>query len=461
MLINYNGESKVIKRICELLNTMSNVNFEVVAELPTVDISTSTIYLVPKSTAGQDNIYDEYINTDGTSAGWELIGDTEVDLSNYYTKAETDALIPTDFVPKSTGGTFEDNIKVEKTNTGTSNVNSVLIAGNNKAVGTLGNSRGALQLHDQNGKFTNLFPSDNANNLTYYLPKDKPNNSVLAIVGEAVDWASNGILGAKNRLPFPYYQMNGTVRSIPYSAQADGGYRFNGTNNSSTNRAYIYMNSQTFSDALRIGGKYIVSFSGTGTGLDKIYLRVTKNVNGTRTSFSGDIALGEDKELEFVDDGNTRYDLEFAILPSATVDCYVYPLVRLAEDKDNTYRPYAMTNKELTDEKIGKWQDLGNWNTTSVGSSMSYSDKYDEFLIRIVGTTYSLDVHILNIAGVITGASGRIYRNYYQSDSQNYMAVNVGLTFGIDTIIFALETGTEEVINGSSQSIQQIRTFAR
>ena len=93
MLINYTGESKVIGRICELINTMTGVNFEVVQTLPTTDISTSTIYLVPKSDPGAENIYDEYINTDGTSAGWELIGDTEIDLSDYYTKTETDDLL--------------------------------------------------------------------------------------------------------------------------------------------------------------------------------------------------------------------------------------------------------------------------------------------------------------------------------------------------------------------------------
>ena len=70
MLINYTGESKVIQRICELINTMTGVNFEVVQTLPTTDISTSTIYLVPKSDPGAENIYDEYINTDGTSAVW-------------------------------------------------------------------------------------------------------------------------------------------------------------------------------------------------------------------------------------------------------------------------------------------------------------------------------------------------------------------------------------------------------
>lgn len=198
-LIEYNGESKVIKRICELLDTMSGINFEVVQTLPLVDISTSTIYLVPKQTAQTDNIYDEYINTDGTSQGWELIGTTEIDLTNYVqfsdlstvaTSGDYDDLIdkptiPTDFVPKSTGGTFDGNVNIIKANSGTSNVNSVFSLGNDKAVGVTGNTRGAIQLYDQNGKFTNLFPSDNANNLSYFLPNDKPNNSVLATTDEA------------------------------------------------------------------------------------------------------------------------------------------------------------------------------------------------------------------------------------------------------------------------------------
>lgn len=199
-LIRYNGDSKVIKRICELLNTMSGVNFVVVQTLPTTDISTNTIYLVPKQEVGTDNIYDEYINTDGTSQGWELIGTTEIDLSNYYTKTETDDLlddkadigdIPTDFVPKSTGGVFEGNVEIVTANSGTSNVNSRFRLGNNKAVGTVGNTRGVIQIFDQNGNYTNIFASDNESSGNIYLPKDKPNNSVLAITDDIPDELSD------------------------------------------------------------------------------------------------------------------------------------------------------------------------------------------------------------------------------------------------------------------------------
>lgn len=71
------------------------LNMEVVESLPEEGISTTTFYLLPKETAEEKNVYDEYINTDGTTSGWELIGgiSTSIDLSNYYSKSETDALV--------------------------------------------------------------------------------------------------------------------------------------------------------------------------------------------------------------------------------------------------------------------------------------------------------------------------------------------------------------------------------
>jgi len=87
----------VLAQALQMLNTtISGLNFincVVVQALPTTDISTTTIYLVPKNPSQTDNLYDEYINLTGTSAGWEKIGDTEIDLSGYYTSAEVDDLL--------------------------------------------------------------------------------------------------------------------------------------------------------------------------------------------------------------------------------------------------------------------------------------------------------------------------------------------------------------------------------
>ena len=68
-------------------NAISNVNsfdVAVVQELPTQDISTHTIYLVPK--IGETNdVYDEYIYINNA---WEMIGNTQIDLSDYALKSE-------------------------------------------------------------------------------------------------------------------------------------------------------------------------------------------------------------------------------------------------------------------------------------------------------------------------------------------------------------------------------------
>lgn len=88
------------------------LNILVVDALPTSDISTTTFYLVPKETAQEKNLYDEYINTDGTTDGWEFIGgvSTSIDLSDYYKKSEVDALLEgkmnkADIVPSKFEGT--------------------------------------------------------------------------------------------------------------------------------------------------------------------------------------------------------------------------------------------------------------------------------------------------------------------------------------------------------------------
>lgn len=64
------------------------LSYQVVSELPTTDISTTTIYLLARSSASsQPDIYDEYLYI---NSQWEIIGSTSTDLSDYYTKTEVD-----------------------------------------------------------------------------------------------------------------------------------------------------------------------------------------------------------------------------------------------------------------------------------------------------------------------------------------------------------------------------------
>lgn len=86
--------SKTIVGAINEVNSKVNNKFIVAQTLPVSDIDEFAIYLVPKSTAQINNIYDEYIyiSTD-TPAHWKKIGDTEIDLSGYYTSSQVDNLL--------------------------------------------------------------------------------------------------------------------------------------------------------------------------------------------------------------------------------------------------------------------------------------------------------------------------------------------------------------------------------
>ena len=88
-LVNYYKKSETYTKaeVNSMIAGISSLSIVAVAELPTEDISTSTIYLIPKASPEEKNVKDEYINTTGTSAGWEKIGETTVDLTNYVTTA--------------------------------------------------------------------------------------------------------------------------------------------------------------------------------------------------------------------------------------------------------------------------------------------------------------------------------------------------------------------------------------
>lgn len=68
-------------------NAIGNINsfdMAVVQSLPTQNISTHTIYLVPK-TGETNDVYDEYIYI---NSNWEMVGNTQIDLSDYALKSE-------------------------------------------------------------------------------------------------------------------------------------------------------------------------------------------------------------------------------------------------------------------------------------------------------------------------------------------------------------------------------------
>jgi hypothetical protein len=314
-LIEYNGESKVIKRICELLDTMSGINFEVVQTLPLVDISTSTIYLVPKQTAQTDNVYDEYINTDGTSQGWELIGTTEIDLTNYVQFSDLSTV--------ATSGDYDDLI-------------------DKPTIPTVNDGTLTIQL---NGTTEQTFTANSSSDKTANI--------------KAVDWVSNGKLGAKNLNSTPYtFGSTYTNNGVTYTVNADGSISLSGGTNSTQTSSYVCHSRLTNGgNALYPlylpNGTYI--FSGCPSGgndATKYSLRVAiRNADDTDTVYYDEgngvkVTLNGDK----YNNDKVRIQIYPFIRPNQNVTGFVFkPMVRVASDTDDTFQPYTMTNKQLTE----------------------------------------------------------------------------------------------------------------
>ena len=94
-LLNYYSKSETYTKeeINNAIGAITTIHFEAVEELPVTDIQTNVIYLVPNEVQSQQNIYDEYLYID---EAWELIGSTQIDLSNYIQKSQTSGLVKND-----------------------------------------------------------------------------------------------------------------------------------------------------------------------------------------------------------------------------------------------------------------------------------------------------------------------------------------------------------------------------
>ncbi len=103
-------------QVNDLISAITTMSLEVVQTLPTEDISTTTIYLVPKETAEVQDIYDEFIYVNNA---WEHIGNTQADLTNYVTTSDLNTALLTkqdliDSTHKVDASLIDDSISTNK-----------------------------------------------------------------------------------------------------------------------------------------------------------------------------------------------------------------------------------------------------------------------------------------------------------------------------------------------------------
>ena len=153
------------------------------------------------------------------------------------------------------------------------------------------------------------------------------------------------VLGAKNLCPMPYqngYTM--TASGVTFTVNEDGSYNTNGT---AGDTAFLVLHNG-INNILTKGQKYILSSGQTSNGGIQIYYKENADDNWIQ------LARAVESEIEFTTPNNANFILIRGYIGYGnTVSNKVYyPMIRLATDLDDTYAPYAMTNKELMDNKI-------------------------------------------------------------------------------------------------------------
>lgn len=285
-LTNYYTSSNTYTKseVDNLIGAVSSLNIEVVQTLPTHDISTSTIYLVPNSSHGTNNYYDEYIYV---SNSWELIGSTQVDLTNYYTKTETDTLL----------GNKQDAL-VSGTNIKTINSTSLLGSGNIDIQGITTVTGGSIRIWT-------------ASPGIYYVPK----GTYIYYYGETStsykevnnDRDTFLIINEKNNGVVVYYWINNEVyQRWTYQNSSGGSHKVLlsddiRNNLTETSSGYALDASQgkvlkDLIDAIK-DGTTIDSFSDVETALSNKQDTLVsgtniKTINNTSILGSGDISIG-------------------------------------------------------------------------------------------------------------------------------------------------------------------------
>lgn len=86
----YQTADDVSDAIEDALGDLEGARFEVVDNLPIIG-ETGKIYLIPDANDGENNSYDEYIWIENIQA-YEKIGNTDIDLSDYYNTSNLVAL---------------------------------------------------------------------------------------------------------------------------------------------------------------------------------------------------------------------------------------------------------------------------------------------------------------------------------------------------------------------------------
>lgn len=180
------------------------------------------------------------------------------------------------------------------------------------------------------------------------------------VLGNAIDdiYSVMGQNGAKNLIPYPYYEKTNTADGITWTDNGDGTVTANGT---ATQTTYFTLSTRTgdtnMTDSLIEGESYILTGCPTGGSNQTYDIFINETYGSAEVGLAFDYGSGATFTLDHKTENN--YGIGVRIRSGQTVSNLTFkPMLRLASDTDDTYQPYAKTNRQLT-EVIGDLSQTG------------------------------------------------------------------------------------------------------
>ena len=212
---------------------------------------------------------------------------------------------------------------------------------NNNKDGTRSTIANTIQVVDapmeqfvSRGEFNAVVPSDTSadNKLVNSDTVDTKLNDI---------WKAQGELGAKNLLPYPYYESSVTKNNVRFTVNNDTSVTIESIGTIPNWTQWIYQNNFKLAK-----GKYIISKEHIESNVKGVYIYVQDLSNNTILAKVDASHLSVVFEVtEAISTHNLRIFINLD--PNKTYSTTLYAMIRHAEDQDSTWRPYAPTNYEL------------------------------------------------------------------------------------------------------------------
>lgn len=232
------------------------------------------------------------------------------------------------------------------------------------------------------------------NTLTFdNVPTDGSNNPVKSdgIYDSEKDiYAVMGKMGAKNLLSYPYKETTKTQNGITFTDNGDGTITANGT---ATADAYFSCHSRVQGEANDLiipNGRYILTGCPSGGGTSTYNMLAERTYNGSvdllgRDSGDGVLVVANGDDFS-VNEVNLQINIFIKNRYAITNPITFKPMLRLASDTDDTYQPYAKTNKELTK----------SYPASQVMMSDGVTSVEDKFGVQTIGTAVDISGYTIN-----------------------------------------------------------------